>query len=211
MLAIIYGHMAMAEGGQAGSKNLGYYYGYAYGNMLKQSAGMEVNVDGFIEGFRDSMDNKAPRLTPEEQEKVMQIIQAGKSDNSALSNLEKAKKFLAENGKKEGVITTASGLQYIELKAGTGVRPLASNTVTVHYEGQLIDGTVFDSSVSRGTPIEFNLGGVIKGWTEGLQLMKVGGKTRFFIPPDLAYGNRGTGPIPPNSLLIFDVELLDVK
>jgi len=121
--------------------------------------------------------------------------------------------FMASNANTEGVVTTASGLQYQVLQEGTGPHPTASDTVTVHYTGTLLDGTVFDSSVERGQPISFPLQGVIAGWTEGVQLMPVGSKFRFWIPPELAYGTRGAGNgvIPPNATLIFDVELLGIE
>lgn len=125
---------------------------------------------------------------------------------------EKGQAFLKENGQKEGVMTTASGLQYKVLKAGSGQQhPTAFDTVKVHYHGTLIDGTVFDSSVERGEPIAFPLNRVIKGWTEGVQLMVEGDKTRFYIPSELAYGFRSIGKIPAGSTLIFDVELLEIK
>lgn len=134
------------------------------------------------------------------------------SNKSAEDNLRLGADFLAKNGQEEGVMTTASGLQYKVLQPGTGdTHPKATDKVTVHYHGTLIDGTVFDSSVDRGQPIDFGLNQVIKGWTEGVQLMVVGEKTRFFIPANLAYGNRGTGPIGPGSTLIFDVELLGIN
>lgn len=127
-------------------------------------------------------------------------------------NFAKGQEFLLENGKKEGVITTESGLQYLVLEAGTGdVHPTANSKVKVHYHGTLIDGTVFDSSVNRGEPISFGLNQVIKGWQEGLQYMVVGEKIRLFVPSTLGYGKSGSGPIPPASVLIFDVELLDIK
>ncbi|WP_297895781.1 FKBP-type peptidyl-prolyl cis-trans isomerase [Shewanella sp.] len=130
---------------------------------------------------------------------------------AAQENIRLGNEFLAQNKTKEGVITTASGLQYQVLTQGEGtVHPKASDTVTVHYHGTLIDGTVFDSSVDRGEPIAFPLNRVIKGWTEGVQLMVVGDKYRFFIPSDLAYGNRSTGKIGGGSVLIFDVELLKI-
>ncbi|MEA3208147.1 MAG: FKBP-type peptidyl-prolyl cis-trans isomerase FklB [Chthoniobacter sp.] len=131
----------------------------------------------------------------------------------AITPIEKGEQYLKENAGKEGVKTTATGLQYKHLKEGTGKSPKASNTVKVHYRGTLLDGTEFDSSYKRHEPIEFPLGGVIRGWTEGLQLMKEGGKTILYIPSKLAYGERGTpgGPIGPNETLIFEIELLEVK
>ena len=126
-------------------------------------------------------------------------------------NLKKGQEFLAENAKREGVIVTSSGLQYEVLQEGEGKSPSATDIVRCHYEGRLIDGTVFDSSYNRGEPSEFALNQVIPGWTEGLQLMKEGSKYRFFIPYNLAYGSRAVSIIPPYSALIFDVELLEVK
>lgn len=129
-----------------------------------------------------------------------------------MSNKEKAEAFLAENKTKEGVQTTKSGLQYLEVKAGTGATPGPRDTVRVHYRGTLIDGKEFDSSYRRGQPIEFPVNGVIAGWTEALQLMKEGAEWKLFIHPDLAYGSRGAGgAIPPDAALIFDVELIKVK
>ena len=119
--------------------------------------------------------------------------------------------FLAENKKKKGVITTASGLQYIVLTKGTGLSPKIDDKVKVHYSGTLLDGTEFDSSYKRGEPVTFPLNGVITGWGEALQLMKVGGKNRLFIPSELAYGEQGSGPISPDSVLIFEVELLGIE
>jgi len=130
----------------------------------------------------------------------------------AALNVEKGHVFLSSNAKADGVVTTASGLQYQLLRSGNGDKhPTAHDTVRVHYHGTLLDGTVFDSSVERGEPISFPLNRVIPGWTEGVQLMKTGDKMRFFIPADLAYGNRSAGKIPPGSVLIFDVELLAIE
>jgi len=135
-----------------------------------------------------------------------------KNKRAASGNIETGKQFLEENAKQEGVITTDSGLQYQVLQSGSGeAHPTANSTVTVHYHGTLIDGTVFDSSVNRGQTISFPLNQVIPGWTEGVQLMVVGDKTRFFIPSYLAYGNRSAGVIKPGSTLIFDVELFAIN
>ncbi|MBR2265367.1 MAG: FKBP-type peptidyl-prolyl cis-trans isomerase, partial [Paludibacteraceae bacterium] len=143
-------------------------------------------------------------------------MEAGVYVQTVLNNLKygdtkaKGEQFLAENALKDGVKTTSSGLQYEVIKMGKGAKPTATSTVKVHYEGTLIDGTIFDSSIQRGEPIEFPLNGVIKGWTEGLQLMPVGSKFRFYIPQELGYGAQAAGSIPPYSTLIFEVELLDI-
>ncbi|MGF1756962.1 FKBP-type peptidyl-prolyl cis-trans isomerase [Photobacterium sagamiensis] len=144
---------------------------------------------------------------------VIFFLQYSKKNNQAADeNIKIGQEFLEANIHAEGVKTTASGLQYLVLQEGTGtVHPKASDKVTVHYHGTLIDGTVFDSSVERGETIAFGLNQVIKGWTEGLQLMVEGEKTRLFIPAELAYGNRATGSIPPGSVLIFDVELIGIN
>jgi peptidylprolyl isomerase len=139
------------------------------------------------------------------------IYRSSLNKTSAQENIQTGEAFLAANQGADGVKTTASGLQYLVLSEGTGSQhPVASDRVKVHYHGTLIDGTVFDSSVDRGQPIEFSLNQVIKGWTEGLQLMVVGEKTRLFIPSNLAYGNRAAGAITPGSTLVFDVELLAI-
>ena len=139
------------------------------------------------------------------------IRRATNNKKMAEDNKSKAKYFWTENASKEGVEQTRSGLQYLVLEEGSGNTPAATDMVKVHYHGTLLDGSVFDSSVDRGQPISFGLNQVIPGWTEGLQLMKEGGKTRLFIPSELAYGDRATGTIPPGSLLIFDVELIEVQ
>ena len=143
---------------------------------------------------------------------ILLVKRFASNTGNAEENRRLGSEFLAKNAQNEGVKTTASGLQYLVLQAGTGeVHPKAKDKVTVHYHGTLIDGTVFDSSVQRGEPIAFGLNQVIKGWTEGVQLMVVGEKTRFFIPSELAYGNRSAGAISPGSTLIFDVELLGIN
>lgn len=137
---------------------------------------------------------------------------SGTTGSSVAGNIEAGAEFLAENKTKEGVVETESGLQYLQLEAGTGTEhPAAKSKVLAHYHGTLIDGTVFDSSVDRGQPLDFGLNQVIRGWTEGLQLMVVGEKVRLFIPSNLAYGNRAAGSIPGGSVLIFDVELIAIN
>ncbi|MDH5910549.1 FKBP-type peptidyl-prolyl cis-trans isomerase [Vibrio splendidus] len=140
------------------------------------------------------------------------IYRTWMNHKSGEENIEQGQQFLVENGAKEGVVTTESGLQYLVLEEGTGTEhPTKNSKVTVHYHGTLIDGTVFDSSVERGEPISFSLKQVIKGWQEGLTYMVEGQKVRLFIPSQLGYGKGGSGPIPPSSTLIFDVELISIK
>ena len=141
----------------------------------------------------------------------MQAAQQAESTAAGASNLAEGQKFLADNKGKEGVQTTASGLQYKVLTMGDGAKPAATDTVKVHYSGKLLDGTEFDSSYARNEPISFALNRVIPGWTEGVQLMPIGSKFVFYIAPELGYGEGGGGPIPPNSTLVFEVELLDIE
>ena len=193
-----------------------YAVGVNIGNNLRKDAAM-FNIDMVMAGIRDAMAEKA-LLTPEQMQAafvgLQQEMQAkAESERNAASaaNREKGEKFLAENKGKEGVMTTASGLQYKVVRQGTGAKPTAANTVKVHYEGRLLSGKVFDSSYERKEPIEFPLNGVIAGWTEGVQLMSVGSKFTFYIPSDLAYGDQGAGSdIGPAEVLVFDVELLDI-
>ena len=181
-------------------------------NFKKQN--MDLNADALAAGAKDALNGK-PQVSPNEIREIMTQWQkefGEKQKVMATKNQADGEKYLVENKKKEGVKTTASGLQYKSLKEGAGPQPKASDTVTVNYRGTLIDGTEFDSSYKRGEPATFPLNGVIKGWTEGLQLMKKGSKFQFVIPPSLAYGERAVGAdIGPNSTLVFDVELLDVK
>lgn len=196
---------------------LGYSYGYVMGRTNAETL-KEVNLDAFIQGLRQAASGQASSLTDEEMAKA--LTQYKKQNESkqlqqfkqlADQNLKAGEDFLADNAKKAGVTTRPSGLQYQILKSGTGKTPTASSKVKVDYEGRLIDGTVFDSSIARNQPVEFQASQVIPGWTEGLQLMKEGAKYRFFIPAKLAYGEMGSGDsIEPNSTLIFDVELLNV-
>ncbi|WP_366105352.1 FKBP-type peptidyl-prolyl cis-trans isomerase [uncultured Algibacter sp.] len=179
----------------------------------------DFDNDLFIQGFSNALDSTNMLLDETKAQQVIRAYfqkkqqeEASKRQEEAKANKEEGDKFLAENKTKDGVQTTESGLQYIVLKEGTGAKPTTTSKVKVHYHGTLIDGTVFDSSVDRGEPTEFGVTQVIKGWTEGLQLMKEGAKYKFFIPGDLAYGSnpRPGGKIKPNSTLIFDVELLEI-
>ena len=194
-----------------------YSIGLNIGRSMK-TEGLAINPDALAAAMKDVFSGAKPQLTDEEVQTVMQNFQKdmqAKQTKSREEGLSKNKgvgeKFLVENKKKEGVKTTASGLQYKVIKDGTGKTPKATDTVKTHYRGTLINGTEFDSSYKRGEPAEFPVGGVIKGWTEALLLMKEGAKWQLFIPSDLAYGERGAGKdIGPNSTLIFDIELLSV-
>jgi FKBP-type peptidyl-prolyl cis-trans isomerase FklB len=196
------------------SYSFGYLMGKNYTENLKN-----VDLDAFINGLKIAATGKIPSLSEEEMSKVLtqfkQQVDAKQlivHQQLAEKNAKAGTQFLAENKQKSGIKTTASGLQYQVLQQGTGKTPTASSTVKVNYEGRLLDGTVFDSSIARQQPAEFQVNHVIQGWTEGLQLMKEGGKYRFFIPANLAYGEIGAGDaIEPNSTLIFDVDLLEVK
>jgi FKBP-type peptidyl-prolyl cis-trans isomerase FkpA len=186
-------------------------------NNFKQN-GLVVDPESFMLALNDVRDNVDSRLTEEEMQTVMQTFQeqamAKREEEQkklAEENAGKSKTFLEENKAKEGVTTTESGLQYRVITEGTGVKPKATDTVTVHYSGKLLDGTEFDSSYSRNEPATFDLNSVIPGWTEGLQLMPQGSKWELVIPSELAYGPGANGPIPPNSVLVFEVELLEVK
>ncbi len=193
-------------------EKISYALGANIGESFKQQ-GIEVQQDIFFQGFKDGVANKN-MFTQSEMEQLFNDFQMmmQKKQNSMVDE-EKAKgaAFLAENKTKEGVIETASGLQYKVVKMGTGAKPTATDKVKVHYHGTLLDGTVFDSSVQRGEPITFGLNQVIAGWTEGVQLMPVGSKFIFYIPSNLAYGDRAAGSIKPGSTLIFEVELLDIE
>jgi len=195
-----------------------YSLGYQFGQNLK-GQGVDLNLEVYASGIRDALGGNESQMSQEEiratimdlQKRVMAAQQKVLKEKAA-KNLEEGKKFLVENQKKEGIKTLPSGLQYKVLAEGSGKMPKAENTVTVNYKGNLIDGTEFDSSYKRGQPATFQVKGVIKGWTEALQLMKEGSKWQLFIPPELAYGERGAGStIPPNSTLIFEVELLTIK
>lgn len=199
------------------TEKVGYSLGYMMAEGNKEAV-TDLNLDTFEKGFRDGYEGKDSALTQEQMQKVLtdyQKVQEEKfvkdMQTKSAANTKTGTTYLAENAKKAGVKTTASGLQYKVLTPGTGKSPKATDVVEVNYEGKLIDGTVFDSSYKRGEPIEFPLNQVIAGWTEGLQLMKEGAKYEFYIPSELAYGEAGNQGIEPNSTLIFTVELLQVK
>jgi len=180
-------------------------------NFAKQGLDTIMNVDLILAGIKDQIAKQA-KLDIAQTDQIVQTFFAEMQKSQSSGKVKEGEDFLKENGKREGVKTTASGLQYEVITMGTGAKPTAANTVKVHYKGTLLDGTVFDSSIDRGEPISFPLNGVIKGWTEGLQLMPVGSKFKFYIPYTLAYGERGAGQvIGPYETLIFEVELLAIE
>ena len=206
--------LSAQDGEDVTHKDGSYAFGARFASQFKEG---EVSVDDFVAGFRDQLAGKDLRIPESQVEIAFRAWQSGveakrkeAAEKEGKENLAAAEAFLKENGAKEGVKTTASGLQYIVLKEGSGVSPKATDKVKAHYHGTLIDGTVFDSSKERGRPFETQVNRVVKGWIEGLQLMKPGASYRFFIHPDLAYGKRSQGKIPSNSLLIFDLDLIEV-
>jgi len=200
------------------SEELGYTIGMDVGRSL-MNLKKEIDLDSVLQGIRDHFDGKEPLLTADAALKIKQDFAQRQQEavetelkKLAEKNQKEGNAFMAKNKKKKGVITTASGLQYIVEKEGTGKTPTMSDVTSINYRGTLLDGTEFDSSFKRGKPASFPVGGIIPGWQEALQLMKVGGKYRVFIPPSLAYGDRGAGPhIGPNATLTFDIELLGIE
>jgi len=185
---------------------LGYAIGVDIGNSFKKSE-MDIDPDILVRGIKDILAGRTPLMTDLE---IREILMAAQLDIQA-KRIEKNKAFLAENKKKQGVKVLPSGLQYKVITEGKGKKPKTTDTVTVNYKGTLVDGTEFDSSYKRGQPATFTVNGVIKGWIEALQLMKEGSKWQLVIPADLAYGEQGRPGLPPNSVLIFEVELISVK
>ncbi len=197
---------------------LSYALGLGIGQQLAQMGATDLNVADFAQSISDVLEGRELKLSHREAQQIVQQYFAQQEEKLNRERMAQGKvhkeageKYLAENGKREGVVTLPSGLQYQVLREGNGKKPKATDSVKCHYEGFLIDGTVFDSSVQRGEPATFGLQQVIAGWTEGLQLMQEGAKYRFFIPYRLAYGEGGAGQmIPPFATLIFDVELIEV-
>lgn len=198
---------------------LSYALGLSIGRQLSQMGVAELNAGDFAQAVKDMIDGKESQIPTNEAQQLLGEYFRQQEEKQRAEAAEKYKgaksegeKYLTKNAKKDGVITLPSGLQYQVLQEGNGKSPKATDKVVCHYEGMLVDGTMFDSSIQRGEPATFPLNGVIAGWTEGLQLMKEGAKYRFFIPYQLGYGERGAGAsIPPFATLIFDVELIEVK
>ncbi|MCM1153519.1 MAG: FKBP-type peptidyl-prolyl cis-trans isomerase [Muribaculum sp.] len=191
---------------------LSYAWGLAMGSQLKAMGVKELDVKSYCDAVKCVFEDGTPDMKADEAQKLINEYLTSLQEKATKAAKEEAAKFLADNKKDERVKETPSGLQYIVEKEGEGAQPSATSEVTVHYTGRLLDGTVFDSSVNRGEPATFPLNQVIKGWTEGVQLMREGAKYRFFIPSDLAYGAQGIpNVIPPHSTLIFDVELIKIN
>lgn len=192
-----------------------YGIGLNMGRSLAQEGMDDLDSQAVALGIEDAVAKKEQRLTDEQLMEAFSFLQQRAEERMAAigdENAKAGKKFLEDNGKREGVVTTASGLQYEVVKKAEGAQPKPDDVVSVHYEGKLIDGTVFDSSIQRGAPIDLPVGGVIPGWVEGLQLMHVGEKYKLYIPSELAYGAQSPSPaIPANSVLIFDLELLSIQ
>jgi len=192
--------------------SMSYAYGVYMAGNVDNPDFKEINKEVLLKGMDAALlDTNGALFNKEEAYKILDAYFKKKQEVKSKELSEEGIKWLEENGKREGVKTTASGLQYEVISEGTGAKPTANDKVKVHYTGTFIDGKVFDSSVQRGEPIVFPLNGVIRGWTEGIQLMSVGSKYKFFIPYNLAYGERGSQAIPPYATLIFEVELLDIN
>ena len=215
--AVLAAGAALAAELETDAQKLGYIIGMDIGKSLKQQ-GTDIDLDSLFEAIRATYDGTELAMTPEEAAAIREEFIAkrraeAESERSSLAaaNAAAGDKFLLENRNQEGVQVTDSGLQYKVIQMGDGAKPAATDTVTVHYRGTLLNGEEFDSSYSRNQPMTFQLDQVIPGWTEGLQLMPVGSKFMFWIPPNLAYGPNGGGPIGPNATLTFEVELLGIE
>ena len=216
MMAVFLSGNVLATELETEAQKLGYIIGMDIGASLKQQ-GADLDLDTLVEAIKATYNNEPLALTPEEAASIRETFIAQRRaeaeqqrDSMTSINAAEGDKFLLENSVKEGVQVTDSGLQYKVVVMGDGAKPAASDKVTVHYRGTLLNGEEFDSSYSRNQPTSFQLDQVIPGWTEGLALMPVGSKFLFYIPPGLAYGPNGGGPIGPNATLIFEVELLSI-
>lgn len=203
---------AKAQNKTISMDSLSYSVGILMGQNLKQQGFDGLDANSLADAIKDVLSGKELKVPEEEAQALVNNYASQKAAEKAKAARSSGNDFLSQNGSKDGITTTASGLQYEVLLAGQGRTPGPTDKVNVHYHGTLIDGTVFDSSVERGQPISFPVNGVIQGWQEALQLMKEGDKWRVYIPSDLAYGERGAGAqIPPHSALIFEVELISVE
>ena len=195
-------------------QRVSYGVGHNMASSIIRQGGLDVDLDSFVAGFKRGLTGEGPEIPEAELQaafmEIQQRAQAAAAEKAA-ANSALALSYLKTNGTKPGVTTTASGLQYEVITAGSGAKPTAEDSVEVHYHGTLVDGTVFDSSVDRGQTASFPVTGVIQGWVEALQLMSVGDKWRLTVPPALGYGDRGQGSIPAGSVLIFEVELIAIK
>ncbi len=193
-------------------EKLSYALGMVIGHNVKGMGVNNLSGNDFAQGLNDLLEGKTCKLTVQEAQELVNNFMQKQEERVTKAIREEGEKFLEENAKKEGVTVLPSGLQYTVLTEGTGAKPVATDKVKCHYEGKLTNGNVFDSSYRRGEPAVFPLNGVIPGWTEGVQLMKEGAKYRFFIPYNLAYGERGAGQaIPPYAALVFEVELISIE
>lgn len=195
------------------NKKISYAIGIQIGEDLKKS-GVELDVEAFALAIKDKIANKESRLNSEEMQQAFNMLRQQQMEYQqkvAQENKQKGKEFLAENKKKPGIKELPSGVQYQIIRSGSGENPKDGDTVVAHYRGTLIDGTEFDSSYKRGNPLTIPIAQVVKGWQDALKAMKVGAKWQVYIPSELGYGSRATGNIPPNSALIFDIELLEIK
>jgi FKBP-type peptidyl-prolyl cis-trans isomerase FkpA/FKBP-type peptidyl-prolyl cis-trans isomerase FklB len=208
---------ALATELETDAQKLGYIIGMDIGGSLKEQ-GADLDLDSLLDAIRATYNGEALAMTPEEAATIREQFIAKRRAEAeterqslAAANAAEGDKFLLENRVKEGVVVTDSGLQYMVVQMGDGARPSATDNVTVNYRGTLLNGEEFDSSYARNQPVTFQLDQVIPGWTEGVQLMPVGSKFKFFIPPNLAYGQAGGGPIGPNATLVFEVELISIE
>jgi FKBP-type peptidyl-prolyl cis-trans isomerase FklB len=211
ILALCFGLAGSLAAQASPQPDVSYSLGMLIGANLK-TTGLEISTEAFLQGMKDVLAGKATKYSDAEAQAVVQASLQAAAEKKGAASLAAGRAFLEANGKKKGVVTTASGLQYLVLTAGAGPKPKATDTVKVNYEGKQLDGSVFDSSIARNEPATFPLDGVIPGWTEGVQLMPVGSKYRFFVPSDLAYGDQGAGNvIGPNAVLVFEIELLSIE